>query len=212
MSGDRPPRWAEIVDWLENRLDDEQAARVGRAVESGDPATLAALRWFAGFNTTARAMPLEAPPPIVAQRLRQAFVRWSAGPRGPRADPVELIADLVFDSRRDLDLVGLRSADDPDRVVYLAFRAPGADLVVDLRHAETGTLDIEGQVFVESEGVTASVFEAAAEGDGWALRTVDGDELGRFHLSAVPRDELVLRVTNGEIVLTAALDLRDVES
>ena len=55
------------------------------------------------------------------------------------------------------------------------------------------------------------VFEAVAVGPQGVTRTVDGDELGRFCLPVVPEDATELRVTNGDLTIVAALDLRGPE-
>jgi hypothetical protein len=106
----------------------------------------------------------------------------------------------------DRPLVGVRGSTD-DQVVHLAFRGDEADLVLDLHPLPGDAVRIEGQVLpIESD--VAPIFEAAATGPGLDVRTVDGDELGRFTLSPVPRTADRLQAGNGDMVLVADLDLR----
>lgn len=210
MTADRRPSFAELVEWIEGRLAPDDAASIADLLARGDAETTAAVRWLGRFHATTRALPMEQPPPLVRQHLRQRFARW-ATTGALRSTPQELATTLVFDSRRDLDLVGLRAGDGSDRTVQLAYAAPGADLVVDARSLPVrGRLDLEGQVFLDERPPNAPAFEATARGEGWSARTVDGDALGRFRIGPVPAGKIDLRVTNGEIVLTAQLDLTEV--
>ena len=71
------PDFRTLLDWLEGRLDADQAARVAAQVAAADERTLRTLDWLRGFLTTARELPLEEPPPAVRQSLKQYFARWS---------------------------------------------------------------------------------------------------------------------------------------
>jgi hypothetical protein len=71
------PDFRTLLDWLEGRLDADRAERVAAQVAEADERTLRTVDWLRGFLTTARELPLEEPPPIVRQNLRQYFARWS---------------------------------------------------------------------------------------------------------------------------------------
>lgn len=202
------PDFATLADWLDGRLDPATAARVAEAVHAGDPRTLGAVAWLRGLRATAAVVPLVEPPPIVRQRLRQHFARWSQGqPLADRPRPV-VAARLAFDSRRDLVQAGVRAADTAGDTVHLAFTADSADLVVDLRRLDSGRLRLDGQVLLAEPG-QAPVFDVSASGGGFSVRTVEGDALGRFWLSELPVRPFELRCDNGELVLTASIDPAD---
>ncbi len=206
LSGPIRPDMGRLADWLEGRLTSEEARRVAYAVDHGDLSLQAAVQWLRSFLECAEAMPLHLPPPLVQQRLRQHYARWSRA-RAILERPVPQIrVTLVFDSRMDRPLVGVRGSVD-DEVVHLAFRGETADLVLDLHPLPGDAVRIEGQVLPIDSGV-APVFEAAAIGPDLAVRAVDGDELGRFTLSPVPRSADRLEAGNGELLLVADLDLR----
>jgi hypothetical protein len=207
VNPDRRPTFPELADWVDGRLDAATASGVERAL--GDPATAATLRWLHGFRRLARELPVEAPPAIIRQNLRRAFAR-RVDPQ-PTVGIIELAARLVFDSRRHLEPAGVRAVTDAGRSVHLAFAAPGIDLVVDVHRRPDGDLlDLDVQVYLDEDRPQAPVFEAVARGSGWITRTSECDVLGRFRLQRIGPEEVGLRVTNGEIALTASLDLRHI--
>lgn len=202
------PAFRDLADWIDGRLDGAAAERLAEAVTRGGDETRAAADWLIRFRRAAASMPLEEVPPIVSQTLRQHFAARKARPHAQPPAPAATMTRLVFDSRRDLDFVGVRAYDDLDGDDHLAFTAPGADLVVDVLRSATGTVVVQGQVFVDSYSSSATVFAATAEGDGWTSRSVESDALGRFRMANIQPDEIRLRVSNGEIALVALLDLR----
>jgi hypothetical protein len=207
--GERP-EFRELVDWLDGRLDPGAAARIAGWVQSGDPHTQRTVEWLRSFKAIARDLPLHEPPPLVRQSLNQYFRRWSEGrTAGPR--PTRLFeARLMFDSRRDeMALAGTRAASDGAASVHLAFTTEVADVVLDAHPLGGGHVRLDGQV-LPVEPLEAPVFEAEAEGDGFSVRTVDGDELGRFCLPEVPVTACRLRAGNGEITIVAPLHLREI--
>lgn len=78
MSTDRHrPGFRTLLEWLEGRLDADSAERVAAQVADADERTLRTVDWLRGFLATARLLPLEEPPPMVRERLKQYFARWS---------------------------------------------------------------------------------------------------------------------------------------
>ncbi|MFP5281978.1 MAG: hypothetical protein ACLGIF_00825 [Actinomycetes bacterium] len=203
------PDFATLLDWTEGRLGERAAERVAGAVSTGHPETSATLVWLQNFRSLAQTMPLHSPPPIVRQHLRRHFRRWSQARAALVQAPVRLVASLLFDSRLDLAGAGFRGVDHAENVVHLAYSSDRADLVLDVRRVGPEEVRIDGQVLVE-EG-EPPVFEASAHGPHGTVRTVDGDDLGRFCLPSVPEDATELRVTNGEVIITAALNLGGAE-
>ena len=112
---------------------------------------------------------------------------------------------LLFDSRRDVVMSSVRAADLDDEVIHLAYTTDVADLVIDARRSG-GRLRLEGQVLLAAPD-RAPIFEAVISGPDFSARTIDGDGLGRFSLSDVPKVARHLWVSNGEIAIVAELDL-----
>lgn len=201
---ERRPSFARIADWIEGRLETDAAARLAITVEA-DPELQASAAWLADFAALTRTLPVEDPPPLIQQRLRQHFDRWSTA-QAVLEQPVPVsVADLVFDSRLDRPLAGVRGASEDD-AFHLAFQSELADLVVDVRPRPDGLLDLSGQV-LPAATEAAPVFEASIRGGGSPRRCVDGDVLGRFELRGVPAEAAELRVGNGELEVVAALRL-----
>ena len=200
------PSFGTLLDWLEGRLDPTEASQVSGSVAEGDSRTRAAVQWLQSFLVTAQAFPAPEPPPIIRQSLRQHFVRWSKARAALRAEPHLVDATMLFDSRQDLALAGFRGGGETDDAYHLAFTADVADLVIDVRRIADGQVRLDGQVLV-GDPAAAPVFAAEAAGPGFRVRTVDGDELGRFTLPEVPAGFCRLTVSNGETLLRAELDL-----
>ena len=200
------PSFATLLDWLEGRLDATEASQVSARVAEGDSRTQAAVQWLQGFLAITQAFPAPEPPPIIRQNLQQHFVRWSKARAALRADPHLVDATMLFDSRQDLALAGVRGGGETDDAYHLAFAADVADVVIDVRRIADGQVRLDGQVLV-GDPAAAPVFAAEAAGPGFLVRTVDGDELGRFTLPKVPAGHCRLTVSNGETILRAELDL-----
>jgi len=203
-----PPDLVTLCDWLTGQLDAETAAGVAAAVESGDARVQARVSWLRSFLDVAQTLPLHQPPPIVRQRLHQYFLRWSVARAALDREPVLVQASLLFDSRQDLAVAGVRGADHEGDDVHLAFVADAADVVLDVRRLPDGRVRLDGQVLAIGPDA-APVFEVTARGEGFEVRAIDGDDLGRFSLADVPDTVAELDLFNGDLRIVAALSLHE---
>ncbi len=192
------PRFTEVVDWVEGRLDPADADRVQCAIDSGDERTIATARWVRTFVATAAATPLHEPPPIVRQNLRRGFDAWREAQEILEQSPQRAIATLVFDSRQDLALAGVRSGAEDDEIVHLAFTCEAADVVLDLTPIGDCRMRLEGQVLLAAPDLP-SAFEARVVVGTGSQRSVNGDELGRFVFDSVPADTSELVAENADL-------------
>jgi hypothetical protein len=207
MTGDPAPlSFTALADWVDGRLPGERAAEVAHLVAAADAEVQGSVRWLRRYTATAAAVPMHAPPPIVRQQLRRHFADWAAARAVLDRKPRVLSAVLIFDSRRDLALAGVRGGDLDDETIHLAYSTEAGDLVLDLVRTGPGLRRLDGQVLVPAD-TAARVFEATIEGPGFALRTVDGDETGSFAIEGVPESATRLRASNGEITIVVDLDL-----
>jgi hypothetical protein len=200
------PDFETLVDWLEGRLDPRTAEQVAAQVADGDERTRCTVDWLRGFLATAHALPLHEPPPIVRQSLQQHFERWSRAKAELGQQPRVVHTRLLFDSRQDLALAGVRAGAGEDGTFHLAYTAEEGDLLVDVYRLEAGLVRLDGQVLL-AQPRQAPVFEASVTGTGFTVRTKDGDELGRFSLRDVPARQCRLEATNGLVTVVAVLDL-----
>lgn len=200
------PSFTMILDWLEGRLDPAATDVVARSVAAGDERTSRTLEWLRGFIETAQGHPLHQPPALVRQRLRHHFAEWSRTRLPTPRAPEEFGSSLLFDSRHDFDLVGVRAVDDADEILHLAYTSEVADLVIDAARTEPGRLRVLGQV-LPLDPTSAPIFEALIVGEDFTGRTVDGDDTGRFAFDDVPETVSTLRVSNGEFIVEVELGL-----
>lgn len=198
--------FATLLDWLEGRLDDDNAASVTARVAAGDERTSRIVGWLRGFLDTARMLPLHEPPPIVRQSLRQHFARWKRVQGELGHQPREVPVPLLFDSRQDLAPAGVRAGADGSDVIHLAYSGDEGDVLLDVYDLGGGQARIDGQV-LPADPQGAPVFEARISGAGFEVRTRDGDELGRFSLSGVPLAHGLLTASNGLLTFVADIDL-----
>jgi hypothetical protein len=199
-----PPDFATVLDWIEGRLDAATAARVADAAVH-DRRIREIVAWLRGFHEAAAAIPL-VEPPIVGQRLRQYFTRWSRARAELARGQVEIVTPMLFDSRQDVALVDLRSADDGDEVTHLAFTSEPADVVLDVRRLGPGRVRIEGQV-LPADGVGRAFAVEATGPRMTAVHSISGDSHGRFRLSELPDRVSKLRLDSGELVVVVQFDV-----
>lgn len=193
-------RFELLADWIDGRLSPREAVAV-EAMQEEAPELRAAATWLRKFKRAAGELPLEDPPPIVGQRLRQYFDRRYAGFGVPTPLP-ELQAEMVSDSRRDLAVAGLRAVGAIDQNIQLAYRSSRADLVVDIHRLGRGRNRVDGQL-LPTDPEAARVAEVIAAGAGTSFTALDGDVLGRFCLADVPDGRYELRASNGEFIVIA---------
>lgn len=199
------PGLRTLVDWLEGRLDDERAVEVEAVVAAGDAELSRTVTWLQTFLADTSRHRLQSAPPLVRQRLNQHFRRWSAGSEPAASDPPPIIGQLVFDSRRDRPRTAVRGSPGPG-TTHFAYTSPVADVVVDVSPQTDGLVRLEGQVLMADDGA-APVFAAELTTPAFTLRSVDGDEHGRFGFEPCPPAPGRLTLSNGEFSVVVAVGL-----
>lgn len=197
------PSLETVLDWAEGRLDAARAAPVERALAEGDRRVVGVVEWFAGFRVAAR-VTLTDPPLSLHPRLEAVFERWKAAQA--RSRPRHVRVRLVFDSRQDLALAGVRGADADDATVHLAYTSEQAEVVLDVERLDHRAVRVRGQVLRARSG-PASGIAAEARGPSGVVSSSRGDALGRFELPRVPDDADELHLDDRGSVLVVDLDL-----
>jgi hypothetical protein len=160
------PSLGMLLDWLERRLEPHIAEQVAAQVAEADEHTRRTVEWLRRFMVTARSVPLYEPPPIVRQSLTQYFARWSRAQAELERRPREVHVRLLFDSRQDLALAGVRAAGSEGDAFHLVCAAEEGDLLVDVYRLRAGLVRLDGQMLlVQPQG--APVFEASVAGPGF---------------------------------------------
>lgn len=199
------PSLPDILDWLEGRLDPQRRREVGTAIAAAEAAddrtTVELVAWLRRFREDAGQLPLVAPPPMLAQRLR-AIPRTRAGRVTVRVE-----ARPTLDTRPSARPAGVRGAPQGmDTVRFqLGFAAPQAAVIIDVLPDDGGTVTLRGQVIPTLD--TPRVFTATVSGPSGAVHTERGDLTGGFRLERVPLDVQRLMVSNDELEVSMSLGL-----
>lgn len=203
--------FADVVDWLEGRLDPQAAAALERLVLVGDREVLATVAWWRRFRA-ASSLTAEPVPDALATRLRS--LRLDAG-AGPSRDPSWLDrlvgtvrARLSFDSLHTPGLAMARSTLDATR--QLVFSAPGLDIAVDVSETHGDELTAVAQLLPLDDGVEAAGVWVRTWAHTGLLSEQRSDALGRIELGVLPSDVVILEVDRSPAwaAVQAELDLR----
>ncbi len=205
MTTPSTPAFTEIVDLVEGRLPADRAARV-RAMIAADPELESQLDWLEEFRRTADALPLLVASSAASATAPATIPSLDAG-RGSRAVPAEteLLGSPIFDSRRDRLALSVRGPESAERRIQLVWQCGVAELLVEAEPADPGYFELTGQVLL-GHATSSPIFEVTAHGPEVNVRSVGGDDQGRFRLK-VPATLTELTVTNGDLTLVAELDL-----
>lgn len=186
------PSFAELADWIDGRLTRSDATDMERRVEAAGPRTAATVEWIRRFAAFGRRNPLPGPPPIVRQRLRQAFDRH----HGRLGEAVRKTAVLSFDSRDDAVLSGVRGGFDIDEGYRLAFAADSLGVLVDVIPTDDhGGVQLDGQVL--SAETESPVWEVTVDHPRGTMSDIGGNADGCFSIAGVPSDAWRLVLSNG---------------
>lgn len=206
MTTDRShPSFATLLDFVEGRCDERDRQLVEELIANKDESVMGIIEWLRSFLLFGRSNPVPETPPLVRQRLRQAFERH----HGRLSDPDEEQAELTFDSRTNKILVGVRGrVDDPEDAYQLAYSAPSADVLIDVTLLADDAVDLEGQVLTATSD--DAVWESLVDHPSGTIRSVEGDRLGCFALDQVPTSATRLKVTNGRVSISIPLSFGSV--
>lgn len=189
------PTFRQLVDWVEGRLTRSDATEVGAAIDRGGPEVERTVAWIRDFIDLGRRHPLPTPPPIVRQRLQQSFNRHHGQLPPPRRET----ADLMFDSRDDAVVAGVRGGPSLDAGYRLAFASESVGVLIDVLPASDRTVRLEGQVLTPDG--SAPVWEVTVHHPRGHRTDSGGDRNGSFSIADVPLDVTSLRLSNGEVEL-----------
>jgi hypothetical protein len=185
MAQPRSISFAQIIDWVEGRLDAEQSAAVARQVEVD--ATLAAdVAWLRRFLQVSQSVTLAEPPADLRMQLR---ARFAAHKRSQPGLLQRLIAALSFDSGPQPLLTGVRSAARSPR--QWVFTTQIADIALVLQPRGDDRFDLLGQILpLNAPSAPAPVGEEApiyrvhlltgSDTETEEVAITESDDLGEF--------------------------------
>lgn len=65
--------FALLVDWVEGRLPEDEAAQVSRALQDAGRATQTTVAWLRAFREMSEEIEVAAPPPVLRRELSELF-------------------------------------------------------------------------------------------------------------------------------------------
>jgi hypothetical protein len=198
--------FGRLVDWVEDRLPEDEARAVEEQVARAHSRTLADVAWLRKFVKATNNAVLESPPPEVRDTLIARFEAYANGQRTPGLLK-RVLARLTFDS--DLrPAVGLRTAGAQQARRQLVYSAGAFDVVLNLRsRVPNENLVLDGQV-LPREDQELKPFSVQLLHGGTELGLTATDELGSFDLRDIPPGvyDIVLSTDQEEISI-APVDL-----
>lgn len=182
MADQKQIPFERMLDWLEGRLTENEAAQVAAAIERADPAVQDDLHWLRTFLAVSQEIELSSPPAAVHDDLMQRFEEHS---RRTQTTSLwqRLMATLTFDSNLASGLAGARGVTNagPRQLIY---GSDYADIVLNVRQRpEAGNFDLMGQVLPHNDDDTPVFTVQLLDGDR-EIDITSTDELGEFIVSA----------------------------
>jgi hypothetical protein len=195
------PTVEELLHWLLGELSADEMAKIDMLVASGDAAVTRTLGWLEWLVREARRTANDAPPPDLHARLVDLFPRpperSGFADLGPACE-----GELVFDGRRDHQLVGTRGAVTPGSF-QLAYTSHVGDVVLDLRPDGRGSVVINGQLLTDYDLTDPLVVTASVQNDSSV--NVSGDGFGRFKLGGFREMPSLIVIKNRGLRVSVAI-------
>ncbi|MCG8351548.1 MAG: hypothetical protein MI924_27595 [Chloroflexales bacterium] len=199
--------FACLLDWVEDRLSEEDTKIVNEQLEQASSETQSIVAWLRAFRQISSTTTLDSPPPATHALLVQRFAAYA---RRQRLSTMrrQIIAMSLFDSSFQPGFSGVRTASGPIAQRHVFYTSEVADLALTiLPHSSDQSLAISGQVFPKSD-VAVEQFHVHLLRNGDELSAVFADELGEFSFEAIASGvyELILN-TDAFDVLIAPVEL-----
>ncbi|HXG65832.1 MAG TPA: hypothetical protein VNO70_12060 [Blastocatellia bacterium] len=190
------PGFEQLLDYCDGRLGERDAQTVAAHLASGCQRCAQDLEWYRRVRAIAASDDGVDPPAWVLKRALRLFENYAPPRQEGHLD--RLIASLVFDSRAQPTLSGVRSAEAGNR--QLLYRAGQYSVDVQITFSEQSGADLIGQVLrggeFRFESVAGLVVEVAQKGQP-AYSTVT-NAVGEFILGNIACGEYEVAVWTNE--------------
>ncbi|MBK9943768.1 MAG: hypothetical protein U0Z44_19905 [Kouleothrix sp.] len=208
MPEQNPPRFEQLLDWLEGRLPDDQARAVADQVAQAGQAASADLAWLQRFRELSATLVIEQPPPETRALLVERF-RAYAQSRRPASLLQRLIATLTFDSGLQPNTLGVRSAGTPEPQRQLIYSTDIADVALNIQPRRYGQLlDLTCQIFAK-EALEPEQFVPQLVRGQLAVASASIDDLGEFVFEGIAAGEYELHLRSDALdIVIASVELR----
>lgn len=187
------PSFERIIDYLDNRLPEAEAASVATHLADDCEVCGESRDWYQRVRTVAATDETVAPPPWVLKRAVRIFEMQRDRP-GLVERIRHAVASLVFDSFGGAALAGVRSTETANR--QLLYRAGEYNIDLQIVPSDYPLAELIGQVLKENEPTFESVAGLKLDitrGDSIVCSAVTG-AMGEFKVSGVEQGVYNLRV------------------
>ena len=190
-----------MLDWLEGRLTETEAAQMAADLESAGPTVQEDLRWLRAFLAVRQEVTLATPPSAIRANLMHRFEEHTRSAQTPNLWQ-QLVAALQFDSNVASGLAGARSTTSagPRQLIY---GSDYADVVLNVRQRPDDSIDLMGQILPHGDGTSSSFTVQLLEGDS-EIAITNTDELGEFVLFAAPASSYTLILSSDSVEIQIA--------
>lgn len=183
-----------LVDLVDGRLSEKEAADVMRRLDNSDSQSRADLAWLQALAAFRRTTSLEAPPERVRTALRIHFRRWAEDRHPKQVEGrrwpgffARLVAQLAFDSRLRPALGGVRGG--PAESWQLLYTSDQVDIELHILRAKPGQVRILGQALsrapnLDVAGCTVQLSQGERE-----ISLTNTNDLGEFTFEAIPHGD-----------------------
>ncbi len=194
FSTSSPPSFEQLLDWVEERLPADEAARVAELVAEADAETRDRVRWLRAFRRLSSETVLAPLPAATRAGLGGRFAQYAANQQAQRHQPgplQQLIAALTFDSAAQPSLMGTRAAAGAADARQLVYATEAFDVALNIQpRQQTPQLDLLGQLLPNRDDVLPDDFAVqllhVCEGsDAREQGLVMADDLGEFAFEAL---------------------------
>lgn len=196
------PNFERLVDFVDRRLEEREAARVAAHLASGCGVCGETTSWYERVRNTVESDDSVAPPSWVFKRALRIFDT-------PQRKGLRLterighaIASLVFDSFARPALVGVRSTETANR--QLLYRADDYSIDLQISGLEHSRADLMGQILKQHgegfESVCGLKLELTRQED--VMISAVTNDIGEFKLSGIGQGVYELRVALSEGSIT----------
>lgn len=197
MNSTNSPSFAQLLNWLENRLPESEAKVVATQAQTANEATQADVAWLHSFLRVSRQVKLARPPERVRQELQRRFVAQKEEARRPTFFQ-RVVANLMFDSRTQLVTAGLRAGANEIAAAQFIYTSDVADVALDVQPRRNDRhLDLSGQVF-PLLGAAVKKFFISLLHNSTEVGFTSTNDLGEFAFPAVPAGEYGLVVSTDQ--------------
>ena len=195
-----------LADWAEGRLPEEEARAVEVRLEGADEATRADAEWLKAFSRVHEDVVLEDPPAGQREELGRVFESYAEGRRQP--GPLRRFAATLSFGGGSQPAAGVRAAAARESQGQLVYTTEAADIALNFRRRpNNGKLDLEGQVFPNSDE-EPDAFGVQILSGTEEVATTATDELGEFAFEGVEPGEYQILLSSDEVeILISPVDL-----